>query len=83
MMQINKLLMSKQLSSLRLLISSLHTTRVCAKAEDRKDMLASMPVMKNLEVFRNLLTFFFRWKMKVPKENEPCQLIKWLEREYT
>jgi small subunit ribosomal protein S11 len=40
----NKFLLKSQLSVFRVLTSGVHTSRACLKAEDRKEMLASMPV---------------------------------------
>lgn len=44
MQSINKLLINNKFSAFRVLTSGVHTSRVCLKAEDRKEMLASMPV---------------------------------------
>lgn len=44
MQAINKLTFNKQIHVFRILTSSVHTSRACLKAEDRKEMLASMPV---------------------------------------
>jgi small subunit ribosomal protein S11 len=43
MQAINKLAICKQFNVFRTLTSGLHTTRSCLKAEDRKEMLASLP----------------------------------------
>jgi small subunit ribosomal protein S11 len=44
MQAINKLLQSKQLAAFRILTSGVHTSRPCqGHAEDRKEMLRSMP----------------------------------------
>lgn len=43
MQSLNKIAISKQLSIFRVFASNFHTTRTCLKAEDRKEMLASMP----------------------------------------
>lgn len=43
MQSLQKFAFNKQLNVFRILINSLHTTGACLKAEDRKEMLASMP----------------------------------------
>lgn len=44
MQSVNKILLKSQLGVYRVLTSGIHTSRACLKAEDRKEMLASMPV---------------------------------------
>lgn len=43
MQTLKTLILSKSHNISRLITSGLHTTRTCCKAEDRKEMLASMP----------------------------------------
>lgn len=44
MQSLKNLILNKQLSVFRVLSNGVHTSRPCLKAEDRKEMLASMPV---------------------------------------
>lgn len=43
MQSLQKFALSGQINVLRILSNSVHTSGACLKAEDRKEMLASMP----------------------------------------